>query len=98
MATPAKKRKRDLELETLRRKNMELAAQLAHIYHFVTAQIDKAGKKYCMASGVLVRLHALGGREICPPFVIKNGLSDETIKALKADAAESYELAIEFKP
>lgn len=98
MATLTKKRKRDLELETLKRKNMELEAQLAHVYHFVTVQIDRAGGDRMMGSGVLVQLSFLGGKEVCPPFVIKNGLSDETIRAIKKQCQESYASAIEFKP
>lgn len=96
--TPNKKQKHQAEVQTLTRKLMEANAQLAHVYHFVNAQIDKAGKQHLMASGVLVRLHFLGGQEVCPPFVIKNGLSDDTILALKADARESYANAVEFKP
>jgi hypothetical protein len=95
---PTKRKKRDVEIATLKRKLMETEAQLAHVYHFVNASIDKANKQRLMASGVLVRLNFLGGEEVCIPFVIKGGLSDATIQALKQDCRESYESAVEFKP
>lgn len=82
----------------LQRKIRELNAQLVHVYHFATAELHKAGTNHMMASGVLVTLHALGGREIVTPVVIKDGFSDATIEALRADMVRSYELAVMFKP
>ncbi len=82
----------------LSRKVIELTAQLASAYHFASAKLDKAGTDHMMASGVLVQLHALGGRELISPVLIRDGLSPETIAALKADMARSYELAVMFKP
>lgn len=81
----------------LERKVKELSAQMAYIYHFASADLHKAGD--CLvASGVLVTLHALGGREIVPAFVIRDGLSAETIAALRADLVRSYNGAVAFKP
>lgn len=40
----------------------------------------------------------LGGRELFKPVAIRDGLSDETIKALIADMVRSYELATMYKP
>lgn len=81
----------------LLRRNRELEAQLAHVYHFASATLDKAGD--CLkASGVLLQLHALGGREIIPPVVIRDGLSADTIAALRRDLVRSYESAVAFKP
>lgn len=81
----------------LQRKVRELEGQLASTYHFASATLDKAGAAM-MASGVLVQLHALGGRELICPVVIRNGLSDDTIAALRRDMVRSYNEAIEFKP
>lgn len=81
----------------LERKIIELEAQLAYVYAAVSKDIHKTGD--CLtASGVLVRLTALGGREIVKPFVIRDGLSEETINALKKDLQRSYELATLQKP
>lgn len=89
---PVKKSRADLE-----RQIMELKAQMASTYHFASATIDKAGDQL-MASGALLRLEALGGRELIPPVLIKDGLSKETIAAIHADLVRSYELATMFKP
>ncbi|GAA4648979.1 hypothetical protein GCM10023116_12530 [Kistimonas scapharcae] len=91
-------RKKTQTRADLLRRILELEAQLASTYHFADRAIDKAGKDHMMASGVLLQLNAIGGHQIIPPVVIKDGLSDETIKAIKADLKESYELAVLFKP
>ena len=49
----------------------------------------KTNKDSLMASGVIVTLTALGGREIVPPFMVADGLSDDTIAALRRDIAET---------
>lgn len=51
-----------------------------------------------MGSGVLLELTFIGGKEAISPVVIKDGLSAETIAAIKADIRRSYELAVAFKP
>src|SRR5690606_27524307 len=81
----------------LQRKVMELTGQLASTYYFADASLDKAGDSL-IGSGVLLRLNALGGRELIEPIVIRDGLSLETITALRKDIERSYELATMFKP
>lgn len=81
----------------LERQVRELKGQLASSYHFADANLHKAGEAL-MASGCVVQLHALGGRELIEPVVIRDGLSPETIAALRRDLARSYELATMFKP
>lgn len=83
--------------EKLERTILELKAQLAHSYHFADATIGKAGVNL-MGSGVLLQLTGLGGNEIIPPVMIRDGLSEETIAALRKDLARSYELAVAYKP
>jgi len=95
MATPSKPPKKTRAL--LERQVLELTAQLASTYHFADATIDKCGPAL-MASGCLVQLTAIGGRELVLPFVVKDGLSPETIAALRADIRRSHELATMFKP
>lgn len=82
---------------TLARQVLELESQLAFVYHYADATLHKAGSAL-MASGVLVQLTGLGGRELVRPFVIRDGLSDATIAALKADIVRSYDIATAFKP
>jgi hypothetical protein len=82
----------------LARRVKELTAQLASTYHFAAAELHKAGQDRMMASGVLLQLHALGGREIIAPVVIRDGLSAETIAAIRADIVRSYQGAVELKP
>ena len=82
----------------LQRQIVELQAQLASTYHFADQGLDKAGQDKLMGSGVVITMHALGGREIIPPVCIRDGLSDKTISLLRDDLAASYKLAIAFKP
>lgn len=82
----------------LKREILELKSQLAHVYHFADHTLNKAGGKYMMGSGVLLQLTAIGGEEIINPIMIKDGLSEETIAAIRADIIKSYELSTMFKP
>lgn len=74
------------------RKIQELEAQLLSSYGAASDGIVKASTGHMMASGVIVRVHALGGREIVPAFMVADGLSLETVAALRADIKRSYEL------
>jgi len=82
----------------LERKLMEAEAGQAHVYHFASQTIDKASIDSLTGSGVIITLTVLGGREIHRPVLIRDGLSKETIEALKADYLCSYELATLYKP
>lgn len=81
----------------LRRKVAELEAQLASSYHFASATLDSAGDRN-QGGAVIVRLTALGGKELIVPVAIKNGLSQATLAALRADIARSWDNAIELAP
>ncbi len=95
MKTKQTKVQRIAELE---RKLKEALAGQAHVYHFASAALDKASTDHLAASGVIITLTFLGGREVHSPVLIRDGLSKETIEALKADFIRSYESAVEFKP
>jgi len=88
-------KKTKVELE---RENMELRAQLAYVYSTAQDQIGKASTEYMTASGVLLQLTALGGPQLIIPVVIRDGLSDETINALRKDLLRSFEIATQHKP
>jgi len=87
------KTKKQLEHEIV-----ELKAQLSSVYAFAPAYIAKLGEDRLMSSGVLVCLYNIGGKEACPPFLIKDGFSKDTIKALYGDLKKSYDLSTLFKP
>lgn len=93
MARPKAKSRGDLLREVT-----ELKAQLASTYHFASAELHRTSKVALMGSGVLVQLTGLGGRDLTCPFVVLDGLSDDTIAALRRDIARSYETAIALKP
>jgi hypothetical protein len=90
--------KKPITKADLQRKVKELEAQLVHQYHFATAEIGKASIQKTFGSAVILELTFLGGRKVCEPVAIKDGLSDETIAAIKADLKRSYERTVEFKP
>lgn len=82
----------------LQRKVRELEAQLLHQHHFADRKLATAGVAHCLGSAVIVSLTVLGGREVIDPIAIRDGLSDDTIKALRADIRRSYQNAVAFKP
>lgn len=82
----------------LQRDVLELTAQLAHVYHFADQNLDRTNTERLMGSGVLLQLTGVGGKEIIDPVMIKDGLSDETIAAIRKDLKRSYDLAIMFAP
>lgn len=85
-------------LTDLERKLREAIAGQIHNYQFADANIGKASTDHLMASGVILTLTVLGGRVICDPVLIRDGLSKETIEALRGDFRRSYELAAAFRP
>lgn len=82
----------------LERKLMEAEAQQIHRYHFASCELEKFGINKMMGSGVILELSALGGKAVLTPVMISDGLSAETIAALKADLVRSYNKMVEFKP
>jgi hypothetical protein len=95
MKTPKKPKPSRALLEARLR---DLEAQLASTYHFADAYLGKVEHPKLLASGVLVRLDFLGGKEAVTPFVVRGGLSPDTVAALRQDIARSYAEAVEFKP
>lgn len=86
------------QLADARQKAYDHLAGQVHQYHFADANIDKCSTDRMMASGVILTLSALGGRVIVEPVCIRDGLSKETIEALRADFRRSYLHATSFKP
>lgn len=82
----------------LERKLVEATAAQVHNYHFADANIGKASVEHMKASGVIISIKALGGREIVEPVLIPDGLSVETIYALRSDLRRAFLRATELKP
>jgi len=85
-------------IATLERKLKESVGSQPYALHFAKLGIMDANRKKTMGSGILVTLNYIGGKEVCLPFVVKDGFSDETIAALRAELEYSFARAIEFKP
>ena len=75
-------------------------AKAYHIYrhHFASKALDRFSTDKLMGSGVVLSLTLVGGKELFEPVLICNGLSKETIAALKADLVRSFNCATEMKP
>lgn len=82
----------------LERKLKEAQASQAYVYHSASTNIDKASTDHLLGCGVIMTLTVLGGREIILPVLIRDGLSPETIEAIKNDLKRSYDLATMYKP
>ena len=89
------KAQRITELELLLK---EAKAQHIHRHHFASTTLDKFSTDKFMGSGVVLSLTLIGGKELFEPVMICNGLSKETIAALKADLVRSFNYATELKP
>lgn len=93
-----KTRKPKATREELQRQIRELESQLIHVPHFFEKYLDRASTQHLAGSGVILSLTFLGGKAVADPVCIRGGLSPETITAIKADLARSYEDAAIFKP
>jgi hypothetical protein len=56
--------------------------------------LDKAGFDKFMASGVVVEIKDLSGHSFVNGFMVSDGLSQETIDALKKDIKRTYDLRL----
>jgi hypothetical protein len=85
------------EIAALERKLFEAKAQYAATLGVAFDALPKAATEY-HASGVILEISAIGGKAIIPPVMIRDGLSNATVKALQADIARSFELATLVNP
>lgn len=76
----------------LSRKLWETEAQLINRLASAFNEVEQASVDRFMASGVIITITALGGRELISPVLIRDGLSHATIEAIKADLVRSYKL------
>lgn len=89
------KAQRIVELE---RQLKEAKAHQIHTHHFASIELERFGIDKMTGSGVILKLSALGGKTLLTPVMISDGLSAETIAAIKADLVRSYNKMTEFKP
>ena len=87
-----------LTYKELERKLREAEASQAHNYYFAQKELEKLSTERLMGSGVILSLTVLGGGERIKPVLISDGLSKETITAIKADLKRSFDTATLFKP
>ena len=97
MKTPEKRTKAQ-RIADLERKLEEARAHHIYRHHFASKALDKVSVDKLMGSGVVLSLTLLGGKELFEPVMVRNGLSKETIAALKADLVRSFNYATELKP
>ena len=81
----------------LEREVFELKAQLVCSHHFASIDLPKFSIDQCTGSAVIIELTALGGRKTTP-VAIRDGLSKETIDAIKADIQRSFSTSTELTP
>ena len=92
-----KLKKTDRIAKLTRERDEALAGQV-HTHHFASYALNKLSTDHLAVSGVILSITVLGGREPFDPVLIRDGLSKETIAALKADLVRSFNAAIAFKP
>lgn len=93
---PKKRDRLKSELADAQRQIVELRAQLVSTIATAFGAVPEAAD--CLGSAVILTITALGGREIVPPVAIRDGLSPETVAALRNDLRRSFELATLVSP
>jgi hypothetical protein len=83
--------------QQLRRKITDLESQLTSRLYWAGREIDSCSTDKLLGSGVVMQLTFLGGKDAMEPVCIRDGLSRETIDAIKADLKRSYDLATLLK-
>jgi len=84
----------------LQRKLRDSEAHQVHRYHFASKEVEIFSMDNFMGNSVIIEITGPGRNKQLSmgPVAIRNGLSPETIKAIKADLNRSFDYATEFKP
>lgn len=93
---PAKKQALEERIAHLERKLFEAKSQYAATAGEAWEKLPKAANYH--ASGVILEITALGGAPVIPPVMIRDGLSQASVKALQADLCRSFSLATMVNP
>ena len=59
--------------------------------------IEKASTDRMMAGAIVLQITELGGKKVISPITIGDGLSNETIDAIKKDIKRSHDLLTTWK-
>lgn len=94
----AEKKTKAQRIAELERKLYESGSYHIYRHHFASKALDRFSTDHLTGSGVVLSLTLIGGKELFEPVMICNGLSKETIAALKADLVRSFNYATELKP
>ena len=85
---------------TYKQLELKLAEALASSptrYNIVYGNLKNANIDKLMGSGVLITVQGIGGKHIIDPVLIRDGLSSETVEAIKNDIKRSYDLSVLYK-
>lgn len=85
------------QIAELERKLFEANAQYASTIGAAFDAIPKAATDF-YASGIILEISAIGGKAVIPAVMIRDGLSNATVKAIQSDLARSFELATMVNP
>lgn len=96
MTKTQKKQALASQVAELERKLFEMKSQQASVLATAFDSIQKSAE--FMGSGVILQLTALGGKELIPAVMIRDGLSHKTIAAIQDDLCRSFELATMANP
>lgn len=94
---PTKKTKNQ-RIADLEQQLYDSQAQLTHRLHFASKSLGKLSTDRLTGSAVVLSISLLGGQRVFEPVAISDGLSDETIAAIRRDLARCYEKRVELKP
>jgi len=86
------------ELADAKRLAQEHLAGQVHQHYFADLALAKCHVDKLRASGVILTITGLGGKPLVDPVLIRDGLSAETIDAIRADLRRSYGEATAYKP
>lgn len=81
----------------LKRELLEAHASTVLAHKFAHDTIKKCSTDSLMGSGVVIQLTGIGGKELMPTVLVRDGLSNETIEAIKRDIKRSSDLAMSIK-
>ena len=85
-------------LKRLTRERDEALAQIPYRHAFASNALHKLSTDRLLGSGVILSLTLLGGQQPFEPVMISNGLSNETIKALRNDLFVAFSTTPKSSP
>ena len=86
-----------LTYKQLEQKLVESLASSPTRYTIAHGALKNIHTDKLMGSGVLITIQGIGGKQIIDPILICDGLSSETIEAIRNDIKRSYDFAVMYK-